>query len=714
MSGSLSNLALLYRDQGEYARARPLIERSLAIAERTLGVDHSHVATILNNLALLYRDQRQHAQAEPLFKRSLAIDEKVFGPNHPNVSKGLNNLASLYVYQGRYELAEPLYKRSLAIVEHALGFDHPALAVTLGSFAELYDQQARKDEALNYSRRNFQLLRRRFSTDGGNAGAVQSERKLNRHAFAIHILRLSGKPASASTTESFDAFQLAQTSNTGQSVAQMAVRFSAQGGELAKAIRELQDSQEKLSRADRAFIEALGQPPAKFDVARITALREDLARMEKSLVEQSRAIASRFPDYDALVSPAPLAVSEVQKLLRSDEAMVTYLIDDSVGSFAWVVRVDRIDFRRLDITAEEISAYIKRLRAKLDPAQNSRLLPFDAKAANALYLKIFAPLESALEEARHVILVPDGALQSLPLAVLVDRAETDAAPASWLADRYAFSTMPSVSALRALRAFTRVPLAEAPFVGFGDPVLGGGATAQRQLAARSLFVADGASTIGPTRIGIADVRAIRQAESLPETADELRALSAALGASATSLYLQDKATETNAKNLDLYRYRVIAFATHGLMAGEMTGVVEPGLILTPPAEGSLLDDGYLTASEVIQLKLNADWVLLSACNTAAPDGTPGAEGLSGLAKAFFYAGARSLLVSNWYVASDAAVRITTEMLKSYSADPKLGKAEALRSSMKKLRADPKFAHPLYWAPFTVVGEGGVTAEMVKK
>jgi CHAT domain-containing protein len=163
------------------------------------------------------------------------------------------------------------------------------------------------------------------------------------------------------------------------------------------------------------------------------------------------------------------------------------------------------------------------------------------------------------------------------------------------------------------------------------------------------------------------------------------------------------------KTLDLSKYRTIAFATHGAMAGDIGGVGEAGLILTPPLQGTTDDDGYLSASEVARLKLNADWVVLSACNTAAADGTPGAEGLSGLAKAFFYAGARSLLVSHWWVASDATVPLTTTMLKEYEANPAQGKAEAHRKAMMALMVTPdhpEYAHPIFWAPFVIVGEGG--------
>ena len=161
----------------------------------------------------------------------------------------------------------------------------------------------------------------------------------------------------------------------------------------------------------------------------------------------------------------------------------------------------------------------------------------------------------------------------------------------------------------------------------------------------------------------------------------------------------------------LDRYRIIHFATHGLLAADtldLTGTrSEPALVLSPPDTASELDDGLLTASEISALKLNADWVVLSACNTAA--GAGGAsEALSGLARAFFYAGARALLVSHWPVGSDAAVRLTTGAFDELRASPAIGRAEAMRRSMTALldKGPPEEAHPAFWAPFSVVGEGG--------
>jgi CHAT domain-containing protein len=182
-----------------------------------------------------------------------------------------------------------------------------------------------------------------------------------------------------------------------------------------------------------------------------------------------------------------------------------------------------------------------------------------------------------------------------------------------------------------------------------------------------------------------------------------------LKAGEDSLWLRDNATETNLKRMTLSQFRIIAFATHGVLAGEVKGIGEPGLILTPPKVGTAEDDGYLSASEIARLELNSDWVILSACNTAASDGTPGAQGLSGLAKAFFYSGARTLLVSHWPVMSQATVLLTTEMLHELEENPRLGKASAQRKAMLSLMNNvkhPEYAHPLYWAPFVVVGDGG--------
>jgi CHAT domain-containing protein len=207
--------------------------------------------------------------------------------------------------------------------------------------------------------------------------------------------------------------------------------------------------------------------------------------------------------------------------------------------------------------------------------------------------------------------------------------------------------------------------------------------------------------------GVDRARLAAALPQLPDTADELNAVAKDLGVPASDIHLGSDASETTVKRMPLADYGIIYFATHGLVAGDVKGVGEPSLVLSLPQQPSELDDGLLTSSEVAQLNLNADWVVLSACNTIAGD-KPGAEALSGLARSFFYAGARALLVSHWSVDSEAATRLTTSTFDRLKADPGLGRAEALRQAMLAYLNDtssPRNAYPAFWGPFALIGEG---------
>jgi CHAT domain-containing protein len=248
-------------------------------------------------------------------------------------------------------------------------------------------------------------------------------------------------------------------------------------------------------------------------------------------------------------------------------------------------------------------------------------------------------------------------------------------------------------------------------VGFGDPVFDPAERAraldERGRAKRRVVVNTRAYSEFWQGAAIDRTELAQALPSLLDTADELKAVAAKLAARADDIHLGNDASETTVKRTALADYRVVYFATHGLVAGDIKGLGEPSLALTIPAQPSDLDDGLLTASEVAQLKLNADWVVLSACNTTAGD-KPGAEALSGLTRAFFYAGARAQLVSHWAVNSAAATRLTTSTFDVMEADPTAGRAEALRRAMLAYlndRSELRNAYPAFWGPFVVVGDG---------
>jgi CHAT domain-containing protein len=682
--------------QGRYSEAIPLAQRALAIFEKSLGPNHPNVGASLNNLAELYLNQGRYADAVPLFKRSLAIKEKTLGPDHPNVASSLNSLAVLYARQGRYANAEPLLKRSLAILEKSRGPNHPLVATSLNSLAELYRDQSRWAEALPLVR---------TATDRGY---------INRSAHLSVLLgakRAKILSEDKAVTESFAVVQRAASTAASAAISQLAVRFAAGTDDLAQLVRKDQDLSAENERLDKDLVAAVSKPPNQRDVDREAATRKRLGEIADARAEVGRILAQRFPNYAALSKPQPLSVSDVSSLLADDEALV--LIDlgktKAEASYVWVVDRSNAAWNTIDAKSEDLTAKIAALRASLDPSSSK---PFDAKLSHELYKLILGPVESSIAKMPRLLMVINGALTSLPPQVLVTNDPTgkDLKSIDWLIRRHAIAILPSVSSLKVLRGQRTHVAALKPLIGFGDPVFKKGGN---EIGTHVALNRGYSSVYRGLR---ADLDVLANAlPALPETADELRAVAKSLGAPQSELRLGAAATETAVKQAKLDQYRIVYFATHALVSGETAqvakGMAEPALALSLPAVATDLDDGLLTSSEVAQLKLNADWVVLSACNTAAAD-KPGAEALSGLARAFFYAGARSLLVSHWPVESDPAVKLMTTMFAAIVKDPKLTTSEALRQAMLATmddRTNPEWANPSSWAPFILVGEGVVMA-----
>jgi CHAT domain-containing protein len=517
-----------------------------------------------------------------------------------------------------------------------------------------------------------------------------------------------GRPDDNAKNEAFVAAQRLHETQAGAALALMSARFAAGNDAVAGLVRRQQDLKGQLDSLDKRITGEIGAADGKRNDALILSLRAEAARAQKSLDETAAQISREYPGYAELSSPAPLTLAQSQALLKPDEALVLFVAMNE-RSYVFVVTHESSAMQEIALRGDELGERVSNLRKGLFNGA-AELTPFDLYAHD-LYFALFGGIENLVAKKPKLLIVPTASLTSLPFQVLVTRKpDATIAPAeryrsaAWLINDKALAVLPSVPGLRALRVYAKASRANKPFIGFGDPVLQRLDPGKARMASRN--VQPYQSYYKGT---VVDIDALRKGLApLPETADELYAVARQLGASDSDVRLGAAATLTSVKIASLDQYRVIDFATHGLVAGEVNGLSEPALVWTLPEHPTADDDGLLTASRVAKLSLDADWAVLSACNTAAGD-KPGAEGLSGLARAFFYAGARALLVSHWPVDSDAAVKLTTAAFAELAKNPAIGRAEALRRSMQRLIADqssPRNADPAVWAPFVVVGEGG--------
>ena len=554
-------------------------------------------------------------------------------------------------------------------------------------------------------------------------------------------IRNSPAEAAAGIDATVEAFRLADAAR-GQGVQRALAAASARATiadpGLADLARREQDAREQLAALEGVLANALSTPADQQDPRAVETLRGSIDQLREARVTLSHEIGQRFPDYAQLINPQPATIDETRRALKPGEALLAMYVGAD-ATFVWAVpRQGAVAFAKAPLGAKPLADAVRELRRALDPQQPQTLsdIPvFDVALANRLYDALLRPVEPGWQGASSLIVVADGALAQLPLGVLVTASKPLAAARSgealfapykevaFLARRIALVQLPSVAALSSLRGLPVVVGDRKPFVGFGDPWFSPQQATQVADRAAGETAMRGGGRIrfrSASATAVLDSADLAKLPRLPDTADEVREIARALKADPDKdVFVGPAANEHVVKTMPLADRRVIAFATHGLVPGELNGLAEPALALSAPQVARVDGDGLLSMGEVLSLKLNADWVVLSACNTAAGDGA-GAEAVSGLGRAFFYAGARALLVSNWPVETTSARALTTDLFRRQAANPALSRAEALRQAELALidsdgLIDPEthkvafsYAHPIFWAPFSLVGDGGGT------
>jgi CHAT domain-containing protein len=439
-------------------------------------------------------------------------------------------------------------------------------------------------------------------------------------------------------------------------------------------LRERQDAAQALQTLlDRQLrLAGLGAAPE-----RLAALEAERAAAAQRFEAAAAALAAAAPDLAQGEAAERLTLTEAQALLAPDEAVLMVapgpqglVVIAATATDAAIVRHG---------SSRRAAELVRALRKGLEQPSG-----FDhALSAELRALVLPEAITRVIGQRERLLISAGGVFSSLPFAVL---AEGTPERPRWLIADHALITLPALANLRQERQPDAPPRLRG-YLALGAPLL----SPERpvQLAAAT-----------PPFRSTENARRLADLPPLPAAAGELAALGAALGARESRVLTGTEATEAALIGADLTQVDVLALSTHGLVAGELDGLDEPALVLTP--SGSADGDGLLTMDEIMDLRLAGAWVVLSACNTAAGSGADG-SGLAGLARAFLHAGASNLLVSHWAVRDDVAARLSTATLARYAkgGDP----AAALRRAMLSMASgkDAGLRDPALWAPFVYVG-----------
>lgn len=521
----------------------------------------------------------------------------------------------------------------------------------------------------------------------------------------------------------FELMQKVRSSATAQTVAQLSARLASGDSTRAKAIRDIQNLEREQNVLSARFDRLEADPDADFHFKRVTEGK--LENVRSALVTKRRQLEQIAPGYDQLVDQV-VTLSEAQASLKDGEVMAVVQLGADKGLVAVITNVS-FEAYEIVLGVKSAEEAVKELRAPID---GEFLLAFDLKRSHDVFKTIFGPVQRKIKSAEHLIVVPTGPLLSLPFNVLVtdpyeediqivgDSPETayfDYSKVKWLGAQAGITTGVSISSFFLGR---KVPSSKAPraFIGFGD---------FERFGENNALVDQIATTRGLPDSCKTSIRALGLLNELDGTRTELDLVRKALGLPDENFLLGDAFTDVRVKALPLARYRVLHFATHGLLAQDPECLPEPGLVTSLGRGG----DTLLETSEIVGLNLDAELVVMSACDTGAGAGraaeeilgfrdvgggyAAGGESLNGLARSFFFAGARNVLSTHWSVDDEATQKLMVGFYSAVASAPDVSIAEAMRRSQAKLIEDKQLSHPFFWAPFATIGDGARTLNITK-
>lgn len=711
VASSLYNLALLYSNEDGYAKAEPLYRRALEIREKTLGPDHPEVANVLNNLAAILSYKGDYVNAESLYNRALAIKEKSLGPDHPDFAVSIQSLAYIYYYKGEYAKAEPLLRRALNIMEKALGAEHLIIADSLIRLAALYVAKGDIPQAVTFLSRANLVIERNLAL---NLASGSERQKLAYLTLFTNGTDFTLSLHSRAAPDDPQALKLAFTTllqRKGRGLDAMTDTIAASRRHASPQDQKLFD-QLADARASLAALAFKAPGAATPDTYRtlLKPLEENVERLEAELSARSEsfraqtqpvtlaAVQAALPADGALVEFAVFTPLEPQAKKSGPPRYLAYLLS-AQGQPRWV------DLGEAAVIDRAVDAWRKALR-------NPNRMDV-GKLARDVDDKVMRPVRLLLGNTRRLLIAPDGSLNLIPFAALVDEQNR------YLIERYVISYLTSGRDL--LRLQISRPSENAPMV-VANPAFGRAETVVAQQKSANLRPGDQARTQGdPAQIYF---------QPLPSTGREALAIKAVLPEA--SLLLREQATESAVKQAR--GPRILHVATHGFFLGDQEAppaetrgffgadplrssdlrfskwaakaenpLLRSGLALAGANQGkSGDDDGLLTALEVAGLDLwGTKLVTLSACDTGLGEVKNG-EGVQGLRRALVLAGSESQVMSLWPVLDDTTKDLMVPYYKALRQGE--GRSDGLRQAQLQMLRSTDMRHPFYWAAFVQSGE----------
>jgi CHAT domain-containing protein len=696
-------------------------EKDIGQAKAARTAHKKRMQAALSGMGLAHREMGKHREALGLFEKSLDLARQ--RNDAGAIIDALNETGACHLALESPHQARLLFEEGLGLAA-AMGLEFPEKALYAHyGIGIACERQGDISGALASYRKAIGMieeLRGRLAAAEHRSGYLENKIAVYEGMIDLLVKQETVEPALQpyGKTNREIAFFYAESTRTRSLIEAMA--RARQGVLSARLPKELAERENRLL-----------QQLVQLQSAQETGLsrEEQIGRARNELENLIAEIRRLHPDYAAIRYPEPARIKDIP--LRAGEVLLAYKVN-AAATYLWVIRKGQeVRFISIPVGREDLAQRVLEFQAPLaDPARRHE---FDPKKGESLHRLLLAEAIAGVDGSENIIIVPDGVLNLLPFeALTADAARAVRKPAPspgipffegirYLGDDYRISYYPSASVMALVRKAKVAAAAPQTLFALGDPVYDEADPRWRADLSKGPPAAPSAA---PAGVMLRDVAAKSgfPISRLPETRDEVLEIGGLFGLEEGSphIRLDAAASKKEIRDADLLRYRYIHLATHGILSGDIPYIQEPALVLAQVGIAAP-EEGYLKMSEVLDLRLHSEMVVLSACKTALGKEVAG-EGVVGLSRAFMLAGAKSVVVSLWSVES----RSTADLMKRYYGLLKAGKTkeEALRLAKREFReadyapgptrgvqvvprgegGESPAAHPFFWAPFILIGE----------